>query len=72
MGLKGQQVLIVLSDYDQTVYKSGRNLPGVRVLPVRELNALEVLRPHCLLVTKAALDVMCQPSATGAAVESAN
>jgi large subunit ribosomal protein L4 len=35
---------------------SSRNLEGVSVSPVRELNALSVLKPRRMLVTKAALD----------------
>ena len=38
------------------VYKSIRNLAGVSVLPVAELNALNVLHPKRLLMTTAALD----------------
>jgi large subunit ribosomal protein L4 len=39
------------------VYKSIRNLPGVAVVPVAELNALNVLHPRRLLMTPAALDI---------------
>ena len=38
------------------VYKSIRNMTGVTVLPVAELNALSVLTPQRLLMTTAALD----------------
>ena len=41
---------------DVVVYKSGRNLTGVTVQPVRELNALSVLKPRRMLITKDALD----------------
>jgi len=50
------RLLVAVADYDVNVYKSIRNLADVSVLPVRELNALEVLRPRRLLMTKAALD----------------
>lgn len=50
------RLLVAVADYDVNVYKSIRNLAEVSVLPVRELNALEVLRPRRLLMTKAALD----------------
>ena len=42
--------------YDVNVYKSIRNLADVSVLPVAELNALNVLQPRRLLMTTSALD----------------
>lgn len=56
LGLDGVTTLIVTDQADQTVYLSSRNLEGVSVSPVRELNALSVLKPRRMLVTKAALD----------------
>ena len=44
------------TDTTLNVYKSIRNLQGVAVLPVADLNALDVLRPKRLLMTKAALE----------------
>ena len=49
-------LLVAVDGYDVNVYKSIRNLDGVSVLPVGDLNALEVLRPRRVLMTKAALD----------------
>lgn len=56
-------LLVAVAAYDVNVYKSIRNLPGVSVLPVDELNALEVLRPRRLLMTTAALDAFRQKAA---------
>lgn len=58
-------LLVAVAGYDANVYKSVRNLPGVSVLPVDQLNALEVLRPRRLLMTRAALDAMRQKAADG-------
>ncbi len=49
-------VLVATAAYDVNVYKSTRNIEGVSVAPVAELNAFTVLRPNRLLFTKAALD----------------
>lgn len=57
--LDQMRVLVVLEQYDATAYKSLRNVRGISVLPVSELNALEVLRPRRLLITVAAMDRMC-------------
>jgi large subunit ribosomal protein L4 len=56
--IDGKRLLVAVSGYDVNVYKSVRNLAGVSVLPVAELNALEVLRPKSVLMTKAALDTL--------------
>jgi len=56
--LDGITVLVALSGYDANVYKSIRNLTDVAVLPVSELNALNVLRPRRLLLTTSALDAI--------------
>lgn len=52
----GSSLLVAVPGYDINVYKSIRNLAGVTVLPVAELNALELLRPRRVLMTTAALD----------------
>ncbi|HID76897.1 MAG TPA: 50S ribosomal protein L4 [Planctomycetaceae bacterium] len=52
----GMRLLVAVPEYDVNVYKSIRNLADVRVLPVSELNALEILRPRRLLMTTAALE----------------
>ncbi len=56
--LEGMRLLLGLPSYDANVYKSARNIQAVSVMPVGELNALEVLRPQRLLMTTAALDAL--------------
>lgn len=56
LNVAGTRLLVAVANYDVNVHKSIRNLDEVSVLPVGELNALEVLRPRRLLMTKAALD----------------
>jgi large subunit ribosomal protein L4 len=54
--INGQSLLVAVADYDANVHMSIRNLARVSVLPVSELNALNVLSPGRLLMTTAALD----------------
>ena len=54
--LDSTTTLLTTADQDAVVYKSGRNISGLEVQPVRQLNALSVLKPQRMLVTKAALD----------------
>jgi len=58
--LQGVSTLVALPELDANVYKSARNIEGVTVAPVADLNALSVLRPRRLLVTRSALDVIRQ------------
>jgi large subunit ribosomal protein L4 len=54
--LTDTSLLVAVPGYDLNVYKSIRNLAGVSVVPVTELNALNVLSPKRLLMTTSALD----------------
>jgi large subunit ribosomal protein L4 len=56
LGLGGVSTLVTTAALDVNVYKSARNIPRVSVAPVADLNALSVLAPRRMLVTKAALD----------------
>jgi large subunit ribosomal protein L4 len=56
--LTGKSTLVTTAALDQNVYKSARNIDRVTVSPVAELNALAVLTPRKMLVTKAALDAI--------------
>lgn len=58
LGLSGVTTLIVLNDYSKGVQMSCRNIPGVEVTRVADLNALSVLRPKRMLVTKEALEAI--------------
>ena len=53
--LTGVSTVIATDGNDSNVYKSARNIPGVEVLPVADLNALAVLSPERVLFTKAGL-----------------
>ena len=57
--LTDTSLLVAVAGHDVNVYKSLRNLANVSVSPVADLNALNVLRPRRLLMTKAALDAFC-------------
>src|SRR5438477_2235785 len=56
--LDGMSTLVATAALDQNVYRSARNIDRVTVSPVGELNALAVLQPRKMLVTRAALDAI--------------
>src|SRR4051812_31693818 len=64
--LADTKVLIGTAGLDQNVYRSARNIEGVKVLPVAEFNCYTVLRQKRLLVTRAALEAFIKPPAAPA------
>jgi len=51
----GKKTLIVTCDSDQVIYRSARNIPGVKVSYAGSLNTYEVLDCDTLLITKDAV-----------------
>ena len=64
-----KNVLIVLDRNDEVSYLSLRNLQGVHVLPVDQLNAYDVLLADDVVFTKSALDAFISGPAKGASVK---
>jgi large subunit ribosomal protein L4 len=56
MGIGGQSVLLATQGLQGAVYKSGRNIAGVSILPTSDLNAYAILRVRHLVMDKSALD----------------
>jgi large subunit ribosomal protein L4 len=56
--LHGMTTIVATAGLDANVYRSARNIDQVTVSPVGELNALTILQPKKMLVTKAALDAI--------------
>ncbi|EAQ82603.1 50S ribosomal protein L4 [Blastopirellula marina] len=59
----GGSTLITIASLDDKVYKSARNIEKVTVSPVSELNALKILSPKRLVVTKSAMDAIKEKAA---------
>ena len=60
LSLADVTLLIGTAGTDLNVYKSARNLEGVKILPTSEFNCYAVLRPKRLVLTRAALDALRQ------------
>jgi large subunit ribosomal protein L4 len=54
--LNKSTTLAATEGYDIGVLKSARNIEGVTVSPIKDLNALTLLKPRRVLMTKSALD----------------
>lgn len=59
----GASLLVATAALDRGVFLSARNIDKVSVLPVSDLNALSILAPRKVLLTKAALDAIKQKAA---------
>lgn len=71
LGLAGSSVLVSADKHDENLWKSARNIEGVTVRPVADLNALAILTPRKIVMTTAAIDAFRQVVASrtaGAAV----
>jgi len=55
LGFEGEKVLIVTPEKDEAVILSARNIPGVRVVRVSDLNSYDVVVSHKLLMTRDAV-----------------
>jgi large subunit ribosomal protein L4 len=58
LGLSNQSLLIVLSKKDDNIFLSARNIPGVDVTRVSDLNPYELLSHENILMTRDALDLI--------------
>ncbi len=56
LGVAGQTVLVAPEKHDGNLWKSARNIAGVSVTPVADLNALSILLPRTIVMTTAAID----------------
>jgi large subunit ribosomal protein L4 len=56
LGVAGKTVLVSAEKHDGNLWKSARNIAGVSVSPVAELNALSILQPRAIVMTTAAID----------------
>lgn len=63
LDLNGKSTLIATAAYDPMVHKSARNLTGVTVSSADNLNALAIIKPHRLLITREALDHLKEKAA---------
>jgi large subunit ribosomal protein L4 len=66
VSLADTTVLIGTAGLDVNVYKSARNIEGVKVLPAAEFNCYTVLKQKQLVLTRAALDALVSPPSPSA------
>lgn len=50
--LSGQKTLMILPDYNEAVYKSGRNIPKTKIMVAKDVNTYEILNANQLILTE--------------------
>ncbi len=56
--VEGKKLLVVLSDKNNNVYLSLRNVPGASMMRARDLNSYAVLNTEALVLTEASVKIM--------------
>ena len=69
LGLGERTVLLAPEKHDAVFWKSARNIDGVSVAPVADLNAWAILRPRSIVMTTAAIDAFRASLKSSAAAE---
>jgi len=58
--LNNEKTLMVLADYNENIYKSGRNLPKARIMAAKDLNTYEILNASKLVLVESSVPVIEQ------------
>ncbi|MCX7878416.1 MAG: 50S ribosomal protein L4 [Ignavibacteria bacterium] len=59
--INGKKILMLTTRDNQNVYKSGRNIPRVKVLEASNAATYDILDNQILLIQKSALEDLCKP-----------
>ena len=54
--LEAKKALVVTAESNENVYKSVRNVPGVEVCPLNNINVYDLLKFEKLIITKEAVE----------------
>ncbi len=54
--LNGKKVLLLTGETDRVIYKSARNIPGVKVMEANKPNTYQILHADVILMQKSAVD----------------
>ena len=60
LGLAGKSTLIVLPEKNDAVFLSARNIPGVKVTRVKDLNPYEVAANSWILFDRQAVEILTE------------
>ncbi len=55
LGLDGRKTLVLMPEYNETVCKSGRNIPVLRVMEAAKASTYDILDSQTVVLQKTAL-----------------
>jgi large subunit ribosomal protein L4 len=58
LSLEGKKTLLVLSEPNQNVVLSGRNLPKTKIMNAMDINTYEVLNAECMILSEGAINII--------------
>lgn len=69
LNVSGKKVLLLTNVKNEAVYKSGRNIPKVKILEAEKASAYDILNNQVLIMQKSAVDVIAKSFGNNTAVE---
>lgn len=58
LNVAGSKTLLVLADYNENIYKSGRNLPNTRIMIASDLNTYDILHADRLILVENSVGII--------------
>jgi large subunit ribosomal protein L4 len=59
--IDGKKTLMLLTDKNENVYKSGRNIEKVSLMRANDASTYDLLNNQILLIQKSAFEPLCKP-----------
>lgn len=69
LNVSGKKILLLTNGKNETIFKSGRNIPRVKILEAEKASAYDILNNQVLIVQKSAVDVITKSFGTNSAME---
>lgn len=58
LNLDNNKTLLVLADYNENIYKSGRNLPKTKIMAAKDLNTYDILHADKVILVENSVEVI--------------
>ncbi len=58
LDLTNSKTLLVLADYNENIYKSGRNLPKAKIMAAKDLNTYDILHADKVILVENSVEVI--------------
>jgi large subunit ribosomal protein L4 len=72
LNISGKKILLLTNGKNDAIYKSGRNIPKVKIIEADKASAYDILNNQVLIMQKSAVDVISKSFGNNSAVENEN